>query len=72
MSCGGNHRILAWCFNVQDHAGDFLKCFGEAVARADDDNFAILLPAVVLLMAKYPEYDRPHSYLPEDKITEFE
>jgi len=33
--------------------GDFLKYFGDAVVRADPENFALIRPSAMMLIVKY-------------------
>ncbi len=37
----------------EDKHGDFLTCFSEAVIRADEANFALILTASLALIGKY-------------------
>jgi hypothetical protein len=58
-----SRAIATWAWNiticptvVDGHPGHFLKAFAGAVARADGPHFAILKPAALQLIHKYPEY----------------
>jgi hypothetical protein len=45
---------------ANDNPGDFLRMFLESVLRADAQNYEILRPALLQIMAKYPRRnDRP-------------
>lgn len=41
--------------------GGFVKTVAQAAMRADDDNYAILRPALLAFKAKYPKYDDMHQ-----------
>ena len=45
-----------WLNLALRYGGDFVKTFAKACFRADDENFAILRPALSELMNKYPRY----------------
>ncbi len=51
-------QVRAWITGILDRqpcpAGDFLNELAQAACRADDANFAILLPAMERLRQKYP------------------
>ena len=40
-------------------AGDFLWALAQAAQMADPENYAILRPALLAIMAKYPKYRCP-------------
>lgn len=49
--------LMDWIFNIKiKRAGSFLRAIAEAAYRADAENYPILRPALMALMAKYPEY----------------
>lgn len=52
-------ELLDWTNGVlheQAGAGDFLKAVASAAQRADHENFPILLPSLMCLLVKYPQY----------------
>ncbi len=48
----------SWCFCAMRTGGDFVKAFANACLRADDENFSMLAPVLVRIMAKYAKYSR--------------
>jgi hypothetical protein len=52
-------ELFTWLRNAMDRGGaggSFLKSFAEAAFRADDDNYRLLRPIVLVLKGKYPKY----------------
>jgi hypothetical protein len=46
--------VNAWIGPLAQRPGNFLSTFLEACLRADDENYEILRPALLILMDKYP------------------
>lgn len=65
MTAQEDHELRNWVFCLANQSprtsGSFLAALGNAVARADSDNYTLLRPALLLLKKKYPEYDRAAS-----------
>jgi hypothetical protein len=49
-------RIVTWLINAVGHGGGFVHSFAEAAMRSDAENYPIVRPALLQLLAKYPEY----------------
>jgi hypothetical protein len=53
-------EVRRWIHGINQsepvHAGGFLYEFARFVCRADCDNYPILRPAILALMAKYPKF----------------
>ncbi len=52
-------RVTKWVFSVEhpnSGAGSFLKAFANAVLCADSENYELLRPVVLSMIAKYPKY----------------
>lgn len=47
-----------WLENATRFGGSFVKTFANACYCADSENYAILLPILEQMMAKYPNYSR--------------
>lgn len=64
MTAGTDEKLYRWMANIWDvhagaevwTAGSFLMDVTRAALYADDDNYAILRPALLKLAAKYPQY----------------
>lgn len=59
-------ELIDWLLNASMWSGGFLKSLAEAGLRADSENYPILRPVLLEMKGKYPKYDRPVHYLPEE------
>jgi len=48
-----------WLQNARRRGGGFVSAFGEAVVRADLENYRTLRPLLATFVLKYPEYGTP-------------
>ncbi len=51
-----DQQIREWAIEAANHGGSFIQAIGASILRADDNNFALLRPVAVQLVAKYPKY----------------
>jgi hypothetical protein len=55
-----DEEIRRWIHGINQHEptrpGDFLLAFAAAVCRADDSNYSLMRPAIIMLMSKFPKY----------------
>jgi hypothetical protein len=60
MSAFRDKDLHEWLLGIvhghPNESGSFLRSLAEASLRADDDNYLILRPALLLIQAKYPTY----------------
>jgi len=53
-------EITNWLMGIYEGkptpAGSFLTALAKASFLADDDNYLLLLPALIAIKAKYPKY----------------
>jgi hypothetical protein len=49
--------MFEWLVKAETDAGGFLSTFARAALLADDENYAILRPALSLLREKYKQYE---------------
>jgi len=58
MNSGDDPVLTRWIRGVLEKgAGSFLTKVAEAACHADENNYLILRNALLVLRAKYPEYD---------------
>lgn len=58
MTAQSDVELFDWLINAADYAGDFLKALARAGLRADDSNYPVLRPVLLVMAAKYPKYAR--------------
>jgi len=49
-------KLRLWLDNASRRGGSFVSTFAKACFCADEDNFEILLPALLVISEKYPVY----------------
>src|SRR3990167_3849308 len=57
MNAHDDVELRQWLYNARERGGSFVKSLFFTAVSADDDNYAILRPALLQLKAKYPNYD---------------
>jgi hypothetical protein len=51
-------EVYKWLSRANQYGGSFVKLFAKCVFAADEANYALLKPVVLILMEKYPNYNR--------------
>jgi len=55
-----DRNVLIWAYGIlyaePYNAEDFLTAMAQAIISTDKENYAIILPSILLLMKRYPEY----------------
>src|SRR3990167_11013426 len=57
MNARDDAALRIWLMNARESGGSFIRAIANTAFWADDDNYAILRPALLQLKAKYPNYD---------------
>jgi hypothetical protein len=52
-----DREMLEWIVNASQKGGGFLSKLAAAALSADFENYPILRPVIVVMRAKYPEYE---------------
>jgi len=55
---GDREDLRVWVQNAMQFGGSFVKCFAEASARADWENYLFIRPVLMVMMEKYPAYKK--------------
>lgn len=50
-------ELLEWLANANQGGGGFISAFARAALVADSQNYQLLRPVLLVLRAKYPQYD---------------
>lgn len=56
MTAMEDDELVKWLQEARHFGGSFVKAIAEAGLRADDDNYALLRPVLLVLKDKYPKY----------------
>jgi hypothetical protein len=51
-------QVFEWLVNAAAGGGGFVSSFAIAALRADDENYPIIRPALIVLRKKYPVYEQ--------------
>jgi hypothetical protein len=63
-------ELLDWVANLYlMNSGGFLRAIGDAAQRADAENYVLMRPMMLVLKAKYPDYDSPSEPGRRSKAT---
>ncbi len=65
-SASADPELQDWLLNAANFAGAFLKSIAWAGLRADQDNYPVLRPALLVMKSKYPEYAQRYTGLRPD------
>ncbi len=50
-------EILEWLSNAVHRGGGFISSLAHAALRADPENYPIIRPVILVMRAKYTEYE---------------
>ena len=57
MNLSEDRELFGWCTAARRYGGEFVKTIARAAFFADNDNYAMLRPVLLMFKAKYPKYD---------------
>jgi hypothetical protein len=61
MILQSDDELLRWVFGIlhrePNRSGDFLMHLAEAAARADDESYSAMRPAMLIISNRFPEYE---------------
>ena len=68
MNLSEDRELFGCCSAAMQYGGGFVKTVAQAAMRADDDNYAILRPALLAFKAKYPVYDERYAEMVQREL----
>jgi hypothetical protein len=66
MTAPEDTALFDWLINASRFGGSFIRALADAGIRADDINYEIIRPVLLVMKEKYPHY-RKDYYKKEDK-----